>query len=132
MCQTIFQVVHLQSQSKIEQFGFEIRSDQDIGGFQVAMEKTVLVQKLNSQNHFLHQIDFLAQHQRTCHLGERTSFQIFHHEMRHLVRLAEVVDVDNVGMAELCHCAGLMHETCPQCGMVQILGFESLDRDFAP
>src|SRR6185503_2758998 len=88
----------------------EIRTYNYVARLQVAMYHLMLMQEVDGRDHFLDQLGLLAQSQSLGRAGERGPLQILHHKVGDFIVAAEVVNPNNVSMAETGHCARLLHE----------------------
>ncbi len=117
----------IQGQTEIQQFRLEVRTHQDIGRLQVAVQHSMLVQKLHREHHFVHQFGPLFEGQVGGGERERRALQVLHHEVRRFLRGTQAVDARDVRMAQARHGAGFGHKAGAQQGLVGIPPGQRLD-----
>jgi hypothetical protein len=115
-----FPVTDIESQAEVQQPWFEIRPHENISRLKIAMDHLILVKKLDGHHNLVHQLRFLAQRERLAGLRERHSVHVLHHEVGNFTGLTEVVDPDDIGMTQLCHRTGFLHETRPQFRIAEV------------
>jgi hypothetical protein len=76
----------------------------------------------------VHQFGFLHDGEGPRGFGERHTLDILHHEMGYLFGLTEVVDADDVRVADSCQCAGFLHEAGAHLGIALETRAQDFDR----
>ena len=106
-------VVDPPGQSEVTQDRFEFAGDQDAGRPDVAVQEAVLMCFPESPGHPLHDFGGLDRFDFPAVDGamEDVAVDELHHEVEHAGHLPEVVDPDQVGVAEFGHGAGFDLET---------------------
>ncbi len=89
--------------------------DEDVGGFDVAVEHPMPVSIFQRPSHWKEQLNRLTPVHWFAHARfQRAARHVFHHQIRRILELAEIMDFDNVEMAEARQSLGLALETFEQ------------------
>jgi len=119
---------------EIQQFGHALWSDQNVGGFDVAVHYQVAMRKSDGRAYGPEQFDSLPHRERVCAavLVDAHAIYVFHHEVGSaLQRDAAVQHAGDVGVVEARQNLAFHAEAANQLRVGGRIGADQLDRDLA-
>ena len=87
------------------------------------------MQKIDRQDHFVEQLDLLCQRERARRLRQRCSLHVLHDEVRRFLGWSQIVNANDVRMADARQRACFAQKPAAQPGVGRAVGIQDLDRD---